>query len=69
MTNIDTYTLMCELRSRLFNNLEAEEPVSDIMLEELWAESVANEESLKALMYKLDHLIKRYHNMLEARYE
>lgn len=69
MTDIDTYTLMCELRSRLFNNLEAEEPVTDLMLEDLWCESTANEESLKALMYKLDHLIKRYHNILEARYE
>ena len=69
MESIDTYTLMCEIRNRLHNNLEAEEPVSDIMLDELWAESTANEESLKALMYKLDHLINRYHNLLRARYE
>lgn len=69
MESIDTYTLMCELRSRLFNNLEAEEPVTDLMLEDLWCDSTANEESLKALMYKLDHLIKRYTNILELRDE
>ena len=69
MESIDTYALIVELRNRLQNNLEAEEPVSDIMLDDLWAESTANEESLKALMYKLDHLINRYHNLLRARYE
>lgn len=69
MDNIDTYLLMVELKKRLYNTLEAAEPKSDICLDDLWAESTATEESLKALMYKLDNLINRYHHMMENRYE
>lgn len=69
MDNIDTYLLMVELKKRLYNTLEAPEPKSDICLDDLWAESTATEESLKALMYKLDNLINRYHRMMECRYE
>lgn len=69
MDNIDTYLLMVELKKRLYNTLEAPEPQSDICLDDLWAESTATEESLKALMYKLDNIINRYHNLMKARYE
>ena len=69
MDNIDTYLLMCELRSRLFNTLEAEEPVPDTVLDDLWSESTAVEESLKSLMYKLDNITKRYENQMRLRNE
>ena len=69
MTDIATYTLMCELRSRLFNTLVAEEPIPDTVLDDLWSESTAIEESLKSLMYKLDNITKRYENQMRLRDE
>lgn len=69
MTDVNTYALMCELRTRLHNNLDSNDPVSDLTLDELWKDCPATEEALMALMYKIDNITKRYESMLRNRYE
>ena len=68
MNDIDTYTIINELSSRLDDYLHAyPEPRHDAVLDDLWNESVTAEQDMKALLAKLENTSRRYKNIVEAR--
>jgi len=67
MNNIDTYILISELSSRLDDYLHAPEPRHDTVLDDLWNESEASEQDMKALLAKLENTARRYKNIVQER--
>jgi len=67
MNDIDTYTLINELASRLDDYLHAPEPRHDGVLDDLWNESETCEQDMQALLAKLENTSRRYKNIVEAR--